>query len=119
MAVEGSDVPRDRIPVVDFSAMGLQNKDPLKENNQAIKELADQLYQAFSKIGFVYLKNHGIPQEMVRCHLVTPGSCRFPVISGGDCPLTSSRNDGFCSKNVYFMFGKMSSNYVLPSDFEN
>ena len=56
MAVEGSDVPRDRIPVVDFSAMGLQNKDPLKENNQAIKELADQLYQAFSKIGFVYLK---------------------------------------------------------------
>ncbi|XP_068744920.1 uncharacterized protein [Montipora capricornis] len=65
MAVAGSDVPRDRIPVVDFSAMGLQNKDPLKENNQPIKELADQLYQAFSKIGFVYLKNHGIPQEMI------------------------------------------------------
>ena len=53
------------IPVVDFSAMGLQNKDPLNENNEAIKELADQVYQAFSTIGFVYLKNHGIPQEMV------------------------------------------------------
>ena len=53
------------IPVVDFSAMGLQNKDPLSENSEAIKELAYHVYQAFSTIGFVYLKNHGIPQEVV------------------------------------------------------
>ena len=54
-----------RIPVVDFSAMGLQNKDSLNESSEAVKALADQLYHAFSTIGFVYLKNHGIPQEMV------------------------------------------------------
>lgn len=54
-----------RIPVVDFSAMSLQNKDRLNESNEAVKALADQLYHAFSTIGFVYLKNHGIPQEMV------------------------------------------------------
>ena len=53
------------IPVVDFSAMGLRNKDPLSENSDDIKRLADQVYHAFSRSGFVYLKNHGIPQEMV------------------------------------------------------
>ena len=81
MAVASSHIARDRIPVVDFSAMGLQNKDPLKESNQAIKELVDQLYQAFSTIGFVYLKNHGIPQEMVRCHLAAFGDAWFLQIS--------------------------------------
>ena len=53
------------IPVVDFSAMSLRNKDPLSENSEDIKILADQVYHAFSTSGFVYLKNHGIPQEMV------------------------------------------------------
>ena len=37
----------------------------LKENAEAVQELADQVYQAFTTIGFVYLKNHGIPQEVV------------------------------------------------------
>lgn len=53
------------IPVVDFSAMSLTNKEPLRENDESIKKLADQIHQAFSTIGFVYLKNHGIPQELV------------------------------------------------------
>lgn len=53
------------IPVIDFSAMSLMHKDPLKKNPEAVKELADQVYQAFTTIGFVYLKNHGIPQEVV------------------------------------------------------
>ena len=55
------------IPVVDFSAMGLQNKNqPWAENSNVVKDLAEKLYNAFSTVGFVYLKNHGIPQEMVR-----------------------------------------------------
>ncbi|CAH3197153.1 unnamed protein product [Porites evermanni] len=54
------------IPVVDFSAMGLQNKNqPWAENSNAVKDLADELYNACSTVGFVYLKNHGIPQEMI------------------------------------------------------
>jgi len=53
------------IPIVDFSAMSLEHKDPLKENIQAVKILAQQVHQAFSTIGFVYLKNHGIPQKTV------------------------------------------------------
>ena len=58
------------IPVVDFSAMSLKHKDPLKENAEAVKELADQVYQAFTTIGFVYLKNHGIPQEVVSGYVI-------------------------------------------------
>lgn len=45
--------------------MSLKHKDPLKENAEAVKGLADQVYQAFTTIGFVYLKNHGIPQEVI------------------------------------------------------
>ncbi|KAJ7333563.1 hypothetical protein OS493_017101 [Desmophyllum pertusum] len=45
--------------------MSLENKNPLSDNGEAIIDLADQVYQAFSTIGFVYLKNHGIPQEMI------------------------------------------------------
>ena len=55
----------DEIPVVDFSALSLENKDPFSEISKDIEELADQVYQACSTIGFVYLKNHGIPQEVV------------------------------------------------------
>jgi len=46
--------------------MSLENADPLNENKEAVNIVADQLYRAFSTIGFVYLKNHGIPQETVR-----------------------------------------------------
>ena len=53
------------IPVVDFSAMSLEQKDPLKTNKQAVDFLADEIFHAFSTIGFVYLKNHGVPQELV------------------------------------------------------
>nr|XP_058970280.1 uncharacterized protein LOC131796687 [Pocillopora verrucosa] len=55
----------DEIPVVDFSALSLENKDPFSKISKDIEELADQVYQAFSTIGFVYLKNHGIPQEVI------------------------------------------------------
>ena len=54
--------PSSPIPVVDFSAMSLDVRDP-DRSNQAIKDLAKQVYQAFSTIGFVYITNHGIPQE--------------------------------------------------------
>ena len=78
------------IPVVDFSAMGLQNKNqPWAENSNAVKDLAEKLYNAFSTVGFVYLKNHGIPQEMVRfcsnvcfVFVVLVSKCFFFSISG-------------------------------------
>lgn len=54
--------PACPIPVVDFSAMSLDVKDP-DRSNQAVKDLAQQVNQAFSTIGVVYITNHGISQE--------------------------------------------------------
>ena len=56
--------PIEEVPVVDFNAysLGVRKKEV---NEQDYKKLAVDLHAAFSTIGFVYLKNHGIPQEHV------------------------------------------------------
>lgn len=48
----------NQIPVVDFAAFrsGTPNE---------TKEIANSLYEAFRDVGFVYLKNHGVPQDVV------------------------------------------------------
>ena len=46
------------IPVVSFSKF-------LTGNRADQKEVAKQVYDAFSSVGFVYLRDHGIPQERV------------------------------------------------------
>ena len=53
------------IPVVDFSQMSLE-KVTEDFSPQSIQHLADEIHLAFSTVGFVYLKNHGIPREKVR-----------------------------------------------------
>jgi len=47
-----------QIPVVDFAPLG--EGDP-----GAQKQVADAIYQACYQVGFVYLKNHGIPQLQI------------------------------------------------------
>ena len=54
------------IPVVDFSAMSIEHEVRPKSNNEEVQELSKQITEAFSTIGFVYLKNHGIHEEQVR-----------------------------------------------------
>lgn len=52
------------IPVVDFGQMSLDK--PVKDCSvESVKQMADKIHQAFSTVGFVYIKNHGIPQEQV------------------------------------------------------
>ena len=55
----------DNIPVVDFGAMNSLKAAHEDCPSAAIKQLADEIYQAFSTVGFIYLKNHGILQEKV------------------------------------------------------
>ena len=50
------------IPVVDFSALSLGNKDP---SVKTLKSLLIKFVKRLVQYGFVYLKNHGIPQEVV------------------------------------------------------
>ena len=57
--------PSCGIPVVDFSTMSLDVKDP-DLSSQAVKDLANQVYQAFSTTGVVYFTNYGISQETAR-----------------------------------------------------
>ena len=53
------------IPVVDFCQMSVE-KVTEDDSPESIQQLADEIHRAFSTMGFVYLKNHGIPQEKVR-----------------------------------------------------
>ena len=53
------------IPVVDFSQMSVE-KVTEDYSPESIQQLAHEIHRAFSTVGFVYLKNHGIPQEKVR-----------------------------------------------------
>lgn len=54
------------IPVIDFGRMSLEKK-PVNDcsSELSLQRLADEIYYAFSTVGFVYLENHGIPQEKV------------------------------------------------------
>ena len=52
-----------QIPVVDMKEFGGAKEDVSED---VINDLASQLHQAFSTIGFIYLKNHGISQTLVR-----------------------------------------------------
>lgn len=53
------------IPIIDLSAMCL-GKTAESSTALEIRQLADEMYRAFCTVGFVYIKNHGIPREKVR-----------------------------------------------------
>jgi len=46
------------IPVLDFGKF-------LHGSDEEKQEIAKNIDEAFRKVGFVYLKNHGVPKEMV------------------------------------------------------
>nr|XP_022335771.1 UPF0676 protein C1494.01-like [Crassostrea virginica]XP_022335778.1 UPF0676 protein C1494.01-like [Crassostrea virginica]XP_022335785.1 UPF0676 protein C1494.01-like [Crassostrea virginica] len=52
------------IPVVDLAEYNLSVEEKTTDT-ATLKDLAGQICQAFQTVGFVYLKNHGIPQELV------------------------------------------------------
>ncbi|CAH1251835.1 Hypp9171 [Branchiostoma lanceolatum] len=51
----------EKLPIIDFSAYSLQNEE---RNDDELQRLATRLVQAFSTEGFVYLRNHGIPNTL-------------------------------------------------------
>jgi len=53
------------IPIVDFSSLSLMISDDAKLNESDVKKTADQLMNALTTIGFVYLSNTGFPQQLV------------------------------------------------------
>ena len=57
------------IPIIDLSAMCL-GKTAESSTALEIRQLADEIYRAFCTVGFVYIKNHGIPREKVMISLL-------------------------------------------------
>jgi len=53
------------IPVVDFSALSLSVADDDMLIETDVNTTADQMINAFTTIGFVYLTNTGFPQQLV------------------------------------------------------
>ncbi|XP_031574055.1 2-oxoglutarate-dependent dioxygenase gloC-like [Actinia tenebrosa] len=53
------------IPIVDFTAFSISNKQRPPVDDAAVQKLAEEIHSAFSTVGFVYLTNHGISQTEV------------------------------------------------------
>ncbi|ESO84918.1 hypothetical protein LOTGIDRAFT_168175 [Lottia gigantea] len=53
------------IPVVDFQKYGLHKKNETEITNADLKKIGDKLIAAFDSIGFCYVINHGIPQDLI------------------------------------------------------
>lgn len=51
------------IPILDFSSLAISVTSP-SENE--FRKVGKEAFEAFSKIGFVYLVNHGIPEAEVK-----------------------------------------------------
>ncbi|XP_028411070.1 2-oxoglutarate-dependent dioxygenase htyE-like [Dendronephthya gigantea] len=56
------------IPVVDFQNFDSASFDEekLDETNPDIKKLSQEILSAFTTVGFVYIKNHGLPETEIR-----------------------------------------------------
>jgi len=53
------------IPVVDFSSLSLNHGDE-ELDESGIKTIADEIINAYSTLGFVYLSNTHFPEQLVR-----------------------------------------------------
>ncbi|KAK6169476.1 hypothetical protein SNE40_020524 [Patella caerulea] len=53
------------IPLIDFKRYGLQVENTQTVSDEDLKQLGEEIHEAFRTIGFCYIKNHGIPQEMI------------------------------------------------------
>lgn len=52
----------DGIPVIDISACSLDKPDSSEED---LRDLGDQVCHVLSTVGFMYIKNHGLPDSVV------------------------------------------------------
>ncbi|KAL5009739.1 hypothetical protein ScPMuIL_012044 [Solemya velum] len=54
------------IPVIDFAIYGLNNANTSSANQDEVKCLAASINAALENIGFCYLKNHGVPETLLK-----------------------------------------------------
>ena len=60
------------IPIVDYSDYGLNVEDSTSVGAVKLKTLGQQLKDAFSSMGFCYLKNHGVTEDLIsKCQQIS------------------------------------------------
>lgn len=52
------------VPIIDFETLGLHRNES-EIDNAALKDVGSKIKEAFSKVGFCYLKNHGFQQDLI------------------------------------------------------
>ena len=57
------------IPVIDFGAFGLKVKNGSEIGDDALKSLGDEVKSVLSTVGFCYLKNHGVNEDLVKDYM--------------------------------------------------
>lgn len=61
------------IAVVDFACLQSRRIDECE--SLEVNNLVDQVYQAFATVGFLYIKNHGIPNDKVKIMVLFTSLC--------------------------------------------
>ena len=68
------------IPFVDIDAFNV-NINPEDVDETVQRRLAADVYEAFSTVGFVCLRNHGIPQNTVSSFIAYSETSRFTSLT--------------------------------------
>ncbi|KAJ8031603.1 hypothetical protein HOLleu_24846 [Holothuria leucospilota] len=87
----------DCVPIVDFEAYSLEKEKP---DSEKFQKLVDEVHQAFTTIGFVYLKNTGYPTKAIRDAF---DKSRAFFLLGNDVKLKYRRGDIIPNSNFGYI----------------
>ncbi|KAK6169474.1 hypothetical protein SNE40_020522 [Patella caerulea] len=101
------------IPVIDFQHYGLQVENTQTVTDEDLKQLGEEIHEAFRTIGFCYIKNHGIPQEMIdKAFKISKDFFDLPVDTKTKVKRSVDSNNGWVSP------GRESLNPDRPGDLK-
>jgi isopenicillin N synthase-like dioxygenase len=84
-----------KVPIVDFSALSLTLADS-ELNEVTVKKTAEQLIDAFTTIGFVYLQNTAFPEDMLKAVFkIGQEFFDLPESQKRKYPFTKDENHGY------------------------
>ncbi|ESO84919.1 hypothetical protein LOTGIDRAFT_168176 [Lottia gigantea] len=101
------------IPIVDFQQYGLHIKNETEITNADLKKIGDKLIAAFDSIGFCYIINHGIPQDLIE--KIFGVSKTFFDLST-EAKLKYIRSKDIADNHGYVEMGRESLNPQRPGD---